>query len=627
MSSKNIYKILLLGDEKVGKTSLYNKYVTGEFPNEYHESKVVQNKKFELNLSLEEEPINIQLYDTPGNEDKHKLYTSIYLKIDCIIVLFDLTNKKSFENAFNKWIPNFFNSKKVKNPQNISVVVLGNFRDISPKIEVKEEEISKSMKEIQKYTEKYKYKEISVQEDDVVSLFGLIGNFIKKRESKESKNDKDGIDKFLIFKAKHRYNCKVLFLGDAKVGKTSILNRYINENFSEEYKQTLSDENKSKELFLSSEKINELYTDKEKEEEINEMPKEFYDDSMIQMDLWDTPGQEDVHNFNRNYYKHATCCVLVFDLCDRISFEQVLNWRNNFLQYLKIISIPNEYETKYYDIIDEIPFILVGNKNDLKREITEEEIEEFMEENKKEIKCYNEISAKDNKGIKEVFDNVCKYSYIFKVKEMFDTLKKISKEDKEDTDIKEEKQNEEKDKNEEKERLEKEERERLEKEEREREIKERERLLKEKEEKERLEQEEKERKEKEKLEQEEKIRKEKEENERKEKLKQEEIEKKKEEELEKAETKIENPQNISLIFELEKYFINKEGNPTQFLLEENKEKIFIQIINSLFKKYPCLNLIGIKSFENKENNNKIDYYSNVIENNLNDKSIIVIKLE
>ena len=143
----------------------------------------------------------------------------------------------------------------------------------------------------------------------------------------------------------------------------------------------------------------------------------------------------------------------------------------------------------------------------------------------------------------------------------------------------------------------------MEKEEKEREIKERERLLKEKEEKERKEKEEKER------------------------PKQEEIEKQKEDELKKTEIKKENPNNISLIFELEKYFINKEGNPTQFFLEENKENIFIQTVNSLLKRYPCLNLIRIKSFENKMDNTKIDYYSNLKDNNLNDQSIIVINLE
>ena len=117
-------------------------------------------------------------------------------------------------------------------------------------------------------------------------------------------------------------------------------------------------------------------------------------------------------------------CILVFDLSDRITFEQVINWRNNYLQYLKIISIPNEYDTKYYDIIDEIPFVLVGNKSfSDKREITEEEIEEFMNENKNLIKCYNEISVKYNLGMEEVFENVsmfCSNTMEYKYKKIFE---------------------------------------------------------------------------------------------------------------------------------------------------------------------------------------------------------------
>ena len=77
---------------------------------------------------------------------------------------------------------------------------------------------------------------------------------------------------------------------------------------------------------------------------------------------------------------------------------------------------------------------------------------------------------------------------------------------------------------------------------------------------------------------------------------------------------------------MDKLFLNKDGNPTQFILEEDKEKLFIQIVNSLFNNYPCLNSIKIKSFENKSNNGKINYYSNINDNNLNDNSIILIKI-
>ena len=825
MNSENYYKILLLGDGRVGKSSLFTKYVTGEFKDEYNENKAFQNQK--IVTSLNGETMKIQIYDPPENIDKHKLYTSIYLKINCIIVLFDITNKNSFENAFNKWIPHFFNNKQNQKSQSIPVIILGNFKDKASSKAVLEEDIKAKMKEAKKFTDKCKYKEISVKNDDISALFNKILNFIIKnneswdenKDNNDNKENNKSIDKNILNKVKNKINSKVILLGDAKVGKTSIINRYIDNQFSEEYIQTISDDNRVKDIFFSSKQIHELYKGMEEEEILKKMPKELYEeDVVIQMDLWDNPGQEDVHNFNRNYYKHATCCILVFDLCDRVTFEQVINWRNNFLQYLKIISIPNEYETKYYDIIDEIPFILVGNKSDSEeRDITAEEIEEFLEENKNEIKCYNEISVKENLGLEELFENVSKYSFEFKVNEIYgnrveqenksyninESNENIEENDKksnnndinnneedeydifgrskkerlkaekeekerkerEDRELleqeererkeREEKERKEREEREEKERIEKEEKERKEREEKERKEKEEkeriekerkekeeleillkieqeenerrereeierrereEREGKEKEEKERIEKEEKEKREleekirlekeerekKEKEEKEERIKREKEEKDRLEKEEREKKEMKEKEEIERKEKeriqrekeekdksskeerkieiiekektqnkeiikeskekgefnpinqnnnilkennnineelienkellneikeKVNNSEKISLIFELEKYFINKDGNPTQFVIEEKKEKVFIQIVNSLFNTYPCLNSIKIKSFENKSNDTKINFYSNCNDNILNNNSIIVIKLE
>ena len=185
-SEKKIFSILLLGDEKVGKSSLYEKYISRKFISEYNESKKSENKMFEINVKGEK--INCQLYDSPGNEEKHKLVTKLYQKINCIMVLFDITNKKTFENAFNKWIPKFFNNKNIQNGQNISVIVLGNFKDKSSKREVSDEEIQKKMKYISKYTNKFKYKEISVKNDDISDLIIIIEYYsIKKFEKIEKK--------------------------------------------------------------------------------------------------------------------------------------------------------------------------------------------------------------------------------------------------------------------------------------------------------------------------------------------------------------------------------------------------------------------------------------------------------
>ena len=173
MAEKSL-KIILLGDEKVGKTSLYSKYVNNKFPTDYTLSKSTQFKK--VNLNVNGEAINLQIWDTPGNEQKHKIYMSIYLNSHCILVLFDITNKDSFENIFKKWLPNFFNFFKTKQIEisNFPLVILGNFGDLNDKRAIPKPEIQTRLKEVTKYTNYYLYQEISVKNEKSIE------NFIKK---------------------------------------------------------------------------------------------------------------------------------------------------------------------------------------------------------------------------------------------------------------------------------------------------------------------------------------------------------------------------------------------------------------------------------------------------------------
>ena len=94
-----------------------------------------------------------------------------------------------------------------------------------------------------------------------------------------------------------------------------------------------------------------------------------------------------------------------------------------------------------------------------------------------------------------------------------------------------------------------------------------------------------------------------------------------------AENEEKKKEKISLIFELDKLLSNKEEKKAQFIIEEKRNKKFIQIINSLFVHYPLLKHINIKSFENKNDSSKINYYSTPTDNNLNDNSIVSIKLD
>jgi Ras-related protein Rab-1A len=161
---------------------------------------------------------------------------------------------------------------------------------------------------------------------------------------------------------KYDYIFKLILIGSSGVGKTSILQRYIQKIFNDDYTCTIGVD-----FFMKSMKI---------------------DDKLIKLQLWDTAGTEKFKSITTGYYRGANAAFIVFDLTSRKSFESVSEWIENYYKY----SNP-DYERHV---------ILIGNKSDLKNEriITEDEIDDFVKLNK--IK-YFETSAKNGENIDECF--------------------------------------------------------------------------------------------------------------------------------------------------------------------------------------------------------------------------------
>ena len=161
---------------------------------------------------------------------------------------------------------------------------------------------------------------------------------------------------------KYDYIFKLILIGSSGVGKTSILQRYIQKIFNDDYTCTIGVD-----FFMKSMKI---------------------DDKLIKLQLWDTAGTEKFKSITTGYYRGANAAFIVFDLTSRKSFESVSEWIENYYKY----SNP-DYERHV---------ILIGNKSDLKNEriITEDEIDDFVKLNK--IK-YFETSAKNGENIDESF--------------------------------------------------------------------------------------------------------------------------------------------------------------------------------------------------------------------------------
>jgi len=137
---------------------------------------------------------------------------------------------------------------------------------------------------------------------------------------------------------------KVIILGDSGVGKTSLMGQYVHRKFTSQYKATIGADFLSKELSI--------------------------DDKLVTLQIWDTAGQERFQSLGQAFYRGADCCVLVYDVTDSKSFENLDSWRDEFLGSS---NPPDE---------NEFPFVILGNKIDLphKREVSDSRLKEWCKE-------------------------------------------------------------------------------------------------------------------------------------------------------------------------------------------------------------------------------------------------------
>ena len=166
--------------------------------------------------------------------------------------------------------------------------------------------------------------------------------------------------------AKNNYNFKLILIGDIAVGKTSILNRFVENDFKSAYHCTLGVEYKVKSL-----RINQ--------------------NTVANLKIWDTCGEEKYRTITRQYYRDTNGVILVFDLTNKDSFDKLGGW-------LKDI---NENGP------EDVSVILVGNKSDLKEKklFLSEEAKRFALQNQMP---YVEVSAKLGANISTLFDTITK---------------------------------------------------------------------------------------------------------------------------------------------------------------------------------------------------------------------------
>mmetsp|Transcript_18166 Transcript_18166/g.20210 ORF Transcript_18166/g.20210 Transcript_18166/m.20210 type:complete len:213 (-) Transcript_18166:108-746(-) len=171
---KHVFKILLVGDSGVGKSSLVLRYCEDKFRDQ-HITTIGIDFKVKL-VTVDGEKTKLQIWDTAGQERFHTLTTSYYRGAHAIILVYDVAHRKSFENV-EKWMRDI---SKFAAPH-IQLVLIGNKSDLVHSRKVKESEGRQQAKVL-----KMDFFETSAKEDaNVDELFMTVAQKVYK----ERQND------------------------------------------------------------------------------------------------------------------------------------------------------------------------------------------------------------------------------------------------------------------------------------------------------------------------------------------------------------------------------------------------------------------------------------------------------
>ena len=182
---------------------------------------------------------------------------------------------------------------------------------------------------------------------------------------------------------------KVLLLGDSSVGKTCFLLRYCDKSFQDAHLSTIGLDYRLKTMVLKNNKS-------------------------VKLQIWDTAGQDRFRAITKNYYKGANGIILIYDVTNKQTFENVKNW---------ITQIKEEANQN-------VIIYLAGNKIDMDEELKLVPTEDGQQMADEYNLPFKETSAKEGININEIFQEL-----VEKIDEAFSKLETPKTEQKQKTQI------------------------------------------------------------------------------------------------------------------------------------------------------------------------------------------------
>ena len=164
------------------------------------------------------------------------------------------------------------------------------------------------------------------------------------------------------------YSFKFIIIGSSGVGKTAILKRLVEDTFSTDSQSTIGVEFDSTMIDV--------------------------DGQQVKLQIWDTAGQERFRSIAKAYFRNAVGVILVFDITERKTFDDVNMWLNDVHSLCDPTAV----------------VLLIGNKSDLStnRVVTLAEAEQFAQHHQLN---YLETSAMDGSNVREAFVKVATQIY------------------------------------------------------------------------------------------------------------------------------------------------------------------------------------------------------------------------
>ena len=194
------------------------------------------------------------------------------------------------------------------------------------------------------------------------TISGNIGHDPNMEIDSNNKGAKSQID----IKNLELFEFKVILIGESGVGKTSIMLKFITNEFKSTYQSTLGIEFKIKDVFVDN-------------------------TARARLKIWDTCGQERFRSITRQYFKNSNGVLLIFDLTSQDTIKKLNNWLNDVTEHVN----------------EDCVIFVVGNKMDVKtRDISiSEEAKSFA--NDKKLNYY-EVSARTGNGVANIFEKLAK---------------------------------------------------------------------------------------------------------------------------------------------------------------------------------------------------------------------------